>query len=87
MFGRVGEHNAEGFEMQEIDVPAGFTVSSYEKDGRFALLFAAAANANPTSDPRAIDSVSGPVPALVERRLTSMATAWQTARARAAMSQ
>lgn len=40
--------------MQEIDVPAGFSVSSYEKGGRFVVLFAAAVNPNPTSDLRSI---------------------------------
>ena len=40
--------------MQEIDVHAGFTVSSYEKDGRFVLVFASADKANPATDPRSI---------------------------------
>jgi hypothetical protein len=32
--------------MQEIKVPAGFTVSSYEKEERFVLVFASADNPN-----------------------------------------
>lgn len=46
--------------MQEIKVPAGFTVSSYEKDGRFVLVFAGSANPNPTTDHRSIAVTMAP---------------------------
>ena len=54
IFGGPEQPRLEESAMQQIDVPPGVTISSYEKGGRFVLLFAAAASHNPAADPRAI---------------------------------
>ena len=46
--------------MQEINVPAGFTVSSYEKEGRFVLVFGSPDNPNAAPDPRSISLAMTP---------------------------
>ena len=46
--------------MQEIDVPPGFTISSYERDGRFILLFAPATSHNPGANPETIAIAMSP---------------------------
>jgi hypothetical protein len=40
--------------MQEIIVPPDFVISSYEKAGRFVLLFASPASPNPATDQETI---------------------------------
>jgi hypothetical protein len=54
------DRNAKALRMQELNVSDGFLVSSYEKDGKFVLLFASPASTDPITDPETIALVMAP---------------------------